>query len=128
MTGITKICMIGIICVLLSLLLRESGGKLSFAVKMACSAFIFISALTTLAPVLDFAKETISTSAVSPYAQILLKSLGIAFATAVASDICKDFGEASVASGIELAGKAEIILLSLPAIKEIIALAGEIIG
>ncbi len=55
---------------------------------------------------------------------ILLRVLCIAALTHICSSFCKDSGEASLASYVEMGGKAEIILLCLPLIKDLIEMAG----
>ena len=53
----------------------------------------------------------------------VLRSLGIAVVAGCGADVCRDLGQDSVASGIELAGKAEIMLVCLPLITELLSLA-----
>lgn len=50
---------------------------------------------------------------------ILLKALGIAFVTETAASICRDSGEGTLASWVELAGKLEILLLAFPLIRTV---------
>ena len=45
---------------------------------------------------------------------ILLKSLGICLITQIACDTCRDIGETAIASRLETAGKAAMLLLILP--------------
>ena len=51
----------------------------------------------------------------------MLRSLGIAVVAGCAADVCRDLGQDSVASGVELAGKAEIMLVCLPLITELLS-------
>ena len=51
----------------------------------------------------------------------VLRSLGIAVVAGCAADVCRDLGQDSVASGVELAGKAEIMLVCLPLITELLS-------
>lgn len=118
-----KICMIGLLCVFLCLIFKEMKSSFSLAVKIACAVFVFVVAVSILSPVIEFAKNTVDTSFLSPYLSLLMKTLGITVTTQICADICRDCEEGAVASGIELAGKAEILLLSLPLIKEIIEIA-----
>lgn len=115
-----KICMIALLCVFLVLILKEMKSSLSLAVKIACAIFVFVVALSILSPLIEIAKSTAQTSGLSSYLALLIKALGIAFSTEICAEICRDCGEAAVSSGIELVGRAEILLLSVPLIKEII--------
>lgn len=57
------------------------------------------------------------------YLAVMLKGLGVALLTHVCSSICRDCGKGSLADGVELAGKLEILLLCFPLIIEIITTA-----
>lgn len=48
------------------------------------------------------------------YLKIIFKSLGICYVTQLGCDCCKDSGENAVASQLELAGKAAMLIVSLP--------------
>ena len=45
---------------------------------------------------------------------LLLKGLGVVTLTQLCADMCRQSGESSLAGGVELAGKAELLLLCLP--------------
>ena len=51
---------------------------------------------------------------------ILLKVFGISLTIETVSDICRDQGETSIASKVELAGKAEILILCIPLIQRVL--------
>ncbi|PKM50045.1 MAG: stage III sporulation protein AD [Firmicutes bacterium HGW-Firmicutes-7] len=56
------------------------------------------------------------------YMKILFQILGIAFVTEFGSQLCKDSGEKSIASNIEIAGRIIILVLSAPIVLGIINL------
>lgn len=58
----------------------------------------------------------------------VFKSMGICYLTGFASDVCKDFGQSSLAGKIELAGKITVVVLTVPIINIIIEAALEFIG
>lgn len=128
MTDAFKICALGILCVFISIVLKETKSTIGLTVKIACCIFVFGSSLYTLMPVFDFARSSLADGALSVYFPIVFKSLGVAYITALAADICRDCGENALASNIELAGKAQMIVISMPAVKEILILAGDIIA
>lgn len=57
----------------------------------------------------------------------ITKALFIALLCQITSEICRDFGESSIASKVELGGKIAIIYLSIPLIKEVLKSAGQIL-
>ena len=59
----------------------------------------------------------------SPYVGALLKGLGVAYVVHIGADICRDLGATGVATKLELCGKAELLLIALPYLGEVISLA-----
>ena len=62
------------------------------------------------------------------YSEILLKTLGVSLTVQTASDICRDAGESAIASKVELFGKAEILIISIPIVKKILEISQEILS
>lgn len=54
------------------------------------------------------------------YAVAILKIVGVGYAFGMCSDICAELGETSLGGAVCLFGKVEIIMLSVPFIKDII--------
>ena len=59
---------------------------------------------------------------------ILLKALGVAFLTETAASVCRDSGEAGLATWVETAGKLEILLLSFPLIRTVMDTVAALLG
>ena len=57
----------------------------------------------------------------------MLKGLGICYLTQLASDICRDSGEGTLAVQSEMAGKTALLLISLPLFEKTVQLALELI-
>ncbi len=122
---LSGICILGLCA---ALLLREKNT--TFALLCTAAAVIAIalyllegSALTAVQAIADAAKET----AFSSYVVILLKALGIAYISAFTAELCKSAGEEMLASAVVLAGKGELILLSLPLISRLLEIAAELL-
>lgn len=64
----------------------------------------------------------------SVYITTMLKGLGVAFLSEICAGICRDFGKSTLADGVELAGKLEIVLLCVPMITKIVGTASELLG
>lgn len=58
--------------------------------------------------------------------KITLKALGICYITGFAADVCRDFGQTSLAAKVELAGKITVVVLTLPFVKQILQVATEL--
>lgn len=122
-----KICG-GVLCVCaLFLLIGKTNREFVFAASFLCSLLLLSSALTTLLPVFDFLKEETASNGFSDYSLLLFKCLGIALTVQTVSDFCRDGGEEAIANRLESVGKAEILLLALPLLRDLFSYAKELI-
>lgn len=128
MADILRLCGISVLGLCAVLILREKNP--AFAVLCGASAVLVVSlyiiegsAFTAVQTVASAAKE----SAFSDYAGILLKALGIAYISAFTAELCKSAGEGMLATAAVLAGKGELILLSLPLISRLLQVAAELL-
>ena len=61
-------------------------------------------------------------------AKLLLKGLGIAVLTQLCADLCRQTGEGSIATAVEMAGRAELLLLCLPLLRDLVGLAASLLS
>ncbi|WP_053957120.1 stage III sporulation protein AD [Inediibacterium massiliense] len=112
---IFKIVALGIIATVLTIVLKNQKPEISIQISIATGIIIFIFIATKLASVLEvlnmFAKK-INMDVV--YITTILKIVGIAYVAEFGAQVCKDAGETTIASKIELAGKILIMVLSIP--------------
>ena len=93
------------------------------------AALVFLGlAMTMVSTVMSFVGDLGGDAMPEELWGILLKTLGIAFLTEVAAGICRDGGEGSLATWVEMAGKLEILILSLPLVEHILDAAKELLG
>lgn len=127
--NIIGICVIAVVGAILALTLKSTTPHISLIIVLAAGIIIFISILFFMPQVIIKVKNLISfTGMDESYAVVLFKSLGICFLCQFATDACKDAGQSSLASKVELAGKLMIVTLSLPLIESIINTAANLIG
>ena len=110
------------------LVIRQWKSEVLPLVRMAITLTFALLVLAMISPLISYLRRLMDNSAVGAYTEPVLKSLGIAILTQCCCDICKDCGESGIASGIELVGKIEILLLSLPLIDDILELAGRLLS
>lgn len=118
-----KICGICVISVSCITIFKQLEKDRSTIIRLASVIVLSLAILTLSIPVIDYIKGIMPDSSVSEYVSVILKALGIAFLSSVCSSVCKDCGENTLSCYAELAGKIEIILLSLPIIKDIMDMA-----
>ena len=61
------------------------------------------------------------------YFTLIVKIIGIAYVTQLASEICKDAGQGAVALKVELAGKALVMLMTMPVLSQFLQVIIEIL-
>ena len=85
--------------------------------------------IVRVTPVIDSLRELLGAANMpSEYGLILFKALGICLITQLASDACKDAGEAALAAKADLAGKVTLLVLALPLFQKIGELAVSLIN
>ena len=112
---ITAIAGIGILSALLCVIVRQYKPEMALGISAACGVLILIAVITMLSPSVEaIVRLTEAAGLDNGYAAILLKALAVCYITQLSADCCRDAGEAAIAAKIELAGKAAIVVISLP--------------
>jgi len=125
---ILKIVGIALIVVVLSFILKELKKEYAVLLMLAGGVIITLWGITQIYPVVGYIRELTGSGNISEYFSVILKVLGISFIVQTGADICRDFGEASIASKIEFAGKAVILVVVLPVLRSVISMGLELLG
>lgn len=119
----------GLVGTVLALILGQYRPEFRMLVTAAVTLLLMAMVLEQLSPVLEQLRSTMElTGLTGDYAAILFKAVGICLLTQLAGDVCRDSGESSIASKIELAGRAAILLIALPMIQEVLDWAWELMN
>lgn len=59
--------------------------------------------------------------------KLIFKVLGVGFLTELGADVCDELGAGTLGKRLVFFGNAEILLLSLPVLKELLTLSGELL-
>ena len=119
----------GLVGTVLALILGQYRPEFRMLVTAAVTLLLIAMVLEQLSPVLEQLRSTMElTGLTGDYAAILFKAVGICLLTQLAGDVCRDSGESSIASKIELAGRAAILLTAMPLIQEVLVWAWELMN
>ena len=119
----------GLVGTVLALILGQYRPEFRMLVTAAVTLLLMAMVLEQLSPVLEQLRSTMElTGLTGDYAALLFKAVGICLLTQLAGDVCRDSGESSIASKIELAGRAAILLTAMPLIQEVLAWAWELMN
>lgn len=110
------------------LLLRQWRGEFVPLLRVGAIILCGLLLLSSASPILDFLHELTKSTGIEDKAAPLFRALGIALLTQLGADLSRECGESGIASLIELAGKIEILWISLPLIREILGTARELLA
>lgn len=114
---VVKILAFCMIAAVFSLYLKNISPAFPVFITLFVSVSVVYICVINFLPYLDFFIEITSGTAFSSYVKVLFKVCTIGIITRLASELCKDAGEASLASKALLAGKCAILVCALPVIK-----------
>ena len=123
-----KVCFFALLCTVIGVIIKHLRPEFSSFVRIAGSASISMLALSVILPTVTYIRSLFEGNSLSEYGGVVVKALGIAVLTQICSDICRDSGEGGTASGVELIGRLEILLLCLPMIEDILSVVKEVMA
>ncbi len=114
---IFKILAICIITAVLAVVLKQQKGEYALMVALAGGTVVILYIIKGLLSPIEYINDRLLKSGINTeYFAVALKALGISYVTGFIADICRDSGQASLASKAELAGKCAIFIISVPLI------------
>ncbi len=118
----------GSICGLcIVLVLKQMKSELASYAGAAASAVVAIYCIASLAEPIKYLREISSKAGLNGYFTLVLKCVCTAFICKLASDICRDCGESSLGSKVEMGGRIVIVVQTLPLLKNIFETAGNLL-
>ncbi len=126
----TKLGGLALVSLMALLILRQIKPEWGTLIRMAVAVTAGGMVVTMISSVLSFVGELsdLGNAWDEQTWNILLKSLGVALLSEVAASICRDSGEGTLAGWVEMAGRVEILLLSLPLIRTVLRTVSELLG
>ncbi len=120
---IIKVCAIALTAGILGLILKELGfsGARLISVCTLCAVMLF--AISRLGEVHTELVGIEKLGGVGGVVKDIMKIIGVGYLFGICSDICLDLGEVMLSKGLLTAGRIEIIILTIPTLKEILKMA-----
>ena len=104
-----------LITAVLAVIFRQYRQEYALFLSVAAAIIILSVIFKRLMPKIEEIKLLISTAGIqNEYLTVALKALLIAYLTEFTANTCRDFGQSSLASKAELAGKVSIFIISIP--------------
>lgn len=115
MEAIVKIALIGIAITMMLVFLKGMQSKLTPLIAAAGSVLVLGLILNMASSALDAISELFKVSQMENESiKNVIKIVGVSYIADFSASLCRDMGEASIASKIEMAGKVYIVLLAVP--------------
>lgn len=112
---VLQIVGIGIIATILIVILRNQRPEMAIQVSIVTGIILFLLIAGKLTAVLELINSyTKKVNIDMLYLTTLLKIIGIAYIAEFGAEVCRDAGESSVASKVELAAKVVIMVMAVP--------------
>ena len=115
------VCALALLSTAAALILKGTGRREVFFIGLAFSTAVSVRVISNVEQSVDFLRRLSEGTEAGKYLDVLLKTAGIAL-TDLSADLCRGAGENVVAGCVEFAGKAEITVLALPLLSELLEL------
>ncbi len=115
-----KLAILCVISAAVLVFLKQYRTDFALLFKLAVLAFVGITVFTALSAAISETEEIQSLfSENSAMVKLLLKAIGLSVTAQIAADICRDCGEQTLASAVEITAKLSVLLMALPAAKQL---------
>lgn len=114
--------------VALVLLLRVQQKEIAMLLGICAAWMLFLASAQKITYALQQLLQWADGTWTAEMGTLLLKTLGIAYAAQITADICREAGENTMGTQVELMAKAEIVLLCLPMAKRIFDIAESLLS
>lgn len=123
MTILIKIAAVAVAGTVLSLVIKKNSPEMALMLTISLALIALYLAFDTIKGITDFIASLANTAQISPAVlTIVFKTIGISIITKLSADVCRDAGQSSVASGVELAGAFSALYISLPLFKTVMSM------
>ena len=112
---IMQITVVGMVAALLILIVRQYRPDIAMIITMGTGVLLILMLIGNIKTIVSTVEAMSQRADLdSIYLITVLKVIGIAYIAEFGSQVCKDTGEGTIASKIELGGKILIMVLALP--------------
>lgn len=125
---ITSLIVLCIAVSLLALSLRQQRPEYAMLLSLACGLFVLFFLVGKMGDIFSQLQDLLTgLSGQSELTEIVLKALGICIVAELGSQCCRDAGETAIATKVELAAKAALVLMSIPIFQTLLEVAGKLL-
>lgn len=113
---IVKLCGFGILAVAVCAVVKRIKPESALGVNLAAGIAILAAAVSMLAPSVEAVSALARSAGIdNALMKLLMKAMAVCYITTLCSDCARDAGEAALGAKLEMAGRAAVAAVSLPA-------------
>ncbi len=116
---VARLCILCLTALCALSVLRPYKPEWAPFLRLSASVVLLGAVLSLAAGVLSDMTTLLEDALPADTQSVLLRALGLAFATELCAGICRDSGETTLATWVETAGRLEILVLALPLIRTV---------
>ena len=118
-----------VVSAVLSLVLKQYKPEYAVFISLACSVVVILYLLRGVSDIAAELEALLSGTLIpSELLGVVFKELGICILTELAGQTCKDAGEGSIATKIELAGRIALLFVGMPLFLQLLETAARLIS
>lgn len=121
MTDIAKIGAIAIIATLLVSVLRTKNPTFASLTALAAVILLTFCTLDGFGEIFESFTSLFESGGLDPrYYKSVIKVIAVAYFTEITSSLCRDAGENGIAAKLELGGRVTVLILTIPAVTNLL--------
>ena len=125
MEVIVKCAGLALLAAVVCLLIKRSNPEMAFSVSSAAIAVLLLGTLGLAASLGDMVRSARNILGVSStLIQPVIKCVGIAAVTRIASELCRDASQSAIAAAVEIAGTLCAAAVAMPLLLSMIEMIG----
>ncbi len=122
------VCAFGVVAACIIAVIKPLRPEISSIAAAISGVLIFVYIINGITPFVEFIKGAAASTGAESYFTLMIKALAVSLCCRMSADICRDCGENAIASRVELAGKAGIVIISLPVVQQLFNIAKDMLG
>ena len=122
-----KVGAVALLALVIIVLVRQWKPEWGMLLRMAAAVVLMSLVVSAIAGVMDEMRDISGQALPQGALPLIYKALGVALLTQLCTSVCRDCGESGLAVWVEIAGKTEILLLSLPLMRDVLRQATELL-
>ncbi len=121
MTDIVKIGAIAVCSTLLILILRQKNPLYATLTALAAACLMIFFSLDSFGSIFESFTSLFERGGIdSEYYKSVVKVIAVAYFTEITAALCRDAGENGIATKLELGGRVSVLILTMPAVTNLL--------